>query len=81
VSIKPILPHKYLCEFADFEALEESVATTTATTTTPIKEVTKIATGTKPTTININIQLQLPATEDATIYDSLFNSLKKNLFS
>ncbi|MGB8298307.1 MAG: DUF5343 domain-containing protein [Polyangia bacterium] len=32
-------------------------------------------------TININIQLQLPATEDAGIYDKLFAALKKHLFS
>jgi hypothetical protein len=31
--------------------------------------------------ININIQLQLPATEDGTIYDKLFAALKKHLFS
>jgi hypothetical protein len=31
--------------------------------------------------ININIQLQLPATEDAGIYDKLFAALKKHLFS
>lgn len=32
-------------------------------------------------TININIQLQLPATDDASIYDKLFAALKKHLFS
>lgn len=31
--------------------------------------------------ININIQLQLPATEDGGIYDKLFAALKKHLFS
>lgn len=31
--------------------------------------------------ININIQLQLPATEDGAIYDKLFAALKKHLFS
>lgn len=34
-----------------------------------------------PPTININIQLQLPATEDASIYDKLFAALKKHLFT
>ena len=31
--------------------------------------------------VNINIQLQLPATDDATIYDKLFAALKKHLLS
>ena len=31
--------------------------------------------------VNINIQLQLPATEDAAVYDKLFAALKKHLFS
>jgi hypothetical protein len=31
--------------------------------------------------ININIQLQLPATEDGAIYDKLFAALKKHLFT
>ena len=31
--------------------------------------------------ININIQLQLPATDDADVYDKLFAALKKHLFS
>jgi hypothetical protein len=31
--------------------------------------------------ININIQLQLPATDDGAIYDKLFAALKKHLFS
>lgn len=30
-----------------------------------------------PVTVNINIQLQLPATQDAAIYDSLFGALRK----
>ena len=46
-----------------------------------IERVVEIPTGTRGVTININIQLQLPATEDATIYDSLFSALKKHLFS
>ncbi len=32
-------------------------------------------------TININIQLQLPATEDSSIYDKLFAAMKKHLFT
>lgn len=46
----------------------------------PTEKATEIPTGTRGVTININIQLQLPATEDATIYDSLFSALKRHLF-
>jgi len=71
---------KNLCKFADFEvvAVTEPVITPAVPT---VKEVAEIATGARPVTVNINIQLQLPATEDATIYDSLFSALKKHLFS
>jgi len=31
-------------------------------------------------TININVQLQLPSTEDATVYEKLFSAMKKHLF-
>jgi hypothetical protein len=70
---------KSLCELAGFEAVtvEEHV-------TTPIahagEKVGEVEPGVQPVTLNINIQLQLPATEDATIYEALFSALKKNLF-
>jgi len=70
---------KNLCEFAGFEAkaAEEHVTTPTA----PAGEkVGEIPPGVQPVTLNINIQLQLPATENATIYEALFSALKKNLF-
>jgi hypothetical protein len=38
--------------------------------------------GTKqPVSINVNIELHLPATEDQSIYDKLFESLKKHILS
>jgi hypothetical protein len=70
---------KNLCEFADFEAVavEEHVTTPTAPA---VEKVVEIPPGVQPFTLNINIQLQLPATEDATIYEALFSALKKNIF-
>ena len=70
---------KNLCELADFEAVavEEYVTTPTAPAG---KKVSEIPLGMKPITLNINIQLQLPATEDVAIYEALFSALKKNLF-
>lgn len=67
-----------LCEFASFEAVAVTEPTPTPSVSTP-EQVAEVTTGVKPVTININIQLQLPATEDATIYDSLFSALKKHL--
>lgn len=71
---------KNLCDLADFEAVavEEHITTPTAPA---MEKVSEIPLGVKPVTLNINIQLQLPATEDATIYEALFSALKKHLFS
>lgn len=70
---------RQLCGLADFGAVPvvERVDVSAPT----LKKVVEIPTGVTPITININIQLSLPATEDAAIYDSLFSALKKHLFS
>ncbi len=72
---------KTLCEFADFEAapegLEKEPATPPPAERAPLPRA-GTATG---MTVNINIQLQLPATEDQAVYDKLFASLKKHLFA
>lgn len=34
-----------------------------------------------PPTVTISVQLQLPATDDASVYDNLFAAMKKHLFS
>jgi len=70
---------KNLCELADFEAVAEEEHVTTPTAPAGEK-VGEIPLGEKPVTLNINIQLQLPATEDVTIYEALFSALKKHLF-
>jgi len=49
----------------------------------PITEKQKVAAGpfsTDRLTLNINIQLQLPSTDDPKIYENLFAALKKHLF-
>lgn len=79
VAMRMVQTFKYLCEFADFEAV--AVAEPVAKPPIPtLKEVAEISTGVRPVTININIQLSLPATEDASIYEKLFEALKKHLF-
>jgi len=82
---------KALAAIADFEAVaaaggdtpEETAAPArrrAVTTTRSGEPEARAATPGVPT-ININIQLQLPATDDASIYDKLFAALKKHLFS
>lgn len=75
---KTVGTFKVLCEFADFEAPVEKI------TVSPKDEapVSKQVSATTPggLTVNINIQLQLPATDDASVYDNLFSALRKHLF-
>jgi len=32
-------------------------------------------------TVNVNIRLELPATQDASVYDKIFESLKKHILA
>ncbi len=75
---------KTLCEGADFEdpAASEEVILRTV----PIKD--RETTQAKPRlqdqgnlTVNINIQLQLPATDDATVYEKLFEAMNKTILA
>ena len=68
---------RHLCEFADIKAAQ---VVEPVTTPAALKGAAAPPTGVRPVTININIQLQLPATEDVSIYDKLFEALKKHLF-
>jgi len=82
---------KALVAIADFEAApvaegDASAEDTAAparrrATSTIVSEPDARSVTPSAPTININIQLQLPATEDAAIYDKLFAALKKHLFS
>lgn len=67
-----------LCDLADFAAIAEGV---TEPAVPPIGKVAELPAGARGVAININIQLHLPATENADIYDKLFSALKKHLFS
>jgi hypothetical protein len=76
---------KTLCESADFGAPAPKVADEPEQPGKPGGTGGKVSRPTEPmisipgVTINLNIQLQLPATENASIYDSIFKSLKENL--
>jgi hypothetical protein len=74
-----------LCEFADFQQSAEIVWDTKEGIEPPMPKARTTYAGTSPSegqglVVNLNIQLQLPVTEDATIYDKIFQSLRKNLF-
>lgn len=79
-----------LCELGDFESatptgasVPPSVSTVGGESTAPIvvPSVLSSPSATSVPAININIQLELPATSDADIYDKLFAALKKHLFT
>lgn len=73
---------RVLCEFADFGVVS---VTPEVEAKKAEKKAVEVATMTAQTptgvTINLNIQLTLPATEDATVYDKIFKALKENLLS
>jgi hypothetical protein len=72
---------KTLCESADFGApeplptgAEESEGNRTVSRSPRMPAIPESG-----VTINLNIQLQLPPTEDSTIYDKIFKSLREHL--
>jgi hypothetical protein len=75
---------KALCESADFAAESPDIDKTNTTIPENSKHSSVTLTSKlKPQTgpaININIQLQLQATEDAKVYDNFFAAMKKHLF-
>ncbi len=74
---------KTLTEMADFDSAIPSAPVQVPPVRSDSKEIVKqieIPAG-KDVTINVNIQLQLFATDDASIYDKLFEALKKHVLS
>lgn len=72
---------KLLCSFATFNGIQEEVEVDGGIKTVPkdkLKVVSEDYTK-NGMTINLNIQLSLPATEEFEIYDKIFESLKKHL--
>ena len=71
---------KVLCDLADFDKIDVS---TSQIKQTSIRKDGQLIQHTLTTergmTVNLNIQLTLPATEDATIYDAFFKSMRKHL--
>lgn len=74
---------KALCDLADFQAPapETLMKPTTAPAARPVPVLPAERHEPPGMTVNINIQLALPATEDASVYENLFAALKKHLLS
>lgn len=79
---------KTLAEMADFESspaeppeieTDDEVELEVEKNSNVVKR--KVTTGGTGMTVNINIQLQIPATDKAEIYESFFAAMKKNLLS
>jgi hypothetical protein len=82
---KMVQTFKVLTEFGDFDA---EVPTTTPTRENGAgsgekpaakKPVEQIAQGPAGMTLNVNIQLQLPATAESEVYEKLFAAMRKHL--
>ena len=69
-----------LCKLADFEKASISIAPSVADQAVGIKPTQEVVAPSIPS-ININIELHLPATNDPTVYEELFKAMKKHLLS
>ncbi len=78
-----LLTFKALCELADFGS---DGITTSSQQQIPVQAeekgtiIRQIQTAPQGMTIHLNVQLHLPTTEDTTIYDAIFKSMRKYLF-
>lgn len=70
-----------LCGIADFEAEAPKIELGLPMPESPQKAKRRSKEKGVISEMHINIQLHLPATDDSTIYDNLFKSLKKHLLS
>ncbi len=70
---------KILCGFADFKA--SAVQTEKTEEPKGIPEQHKQTYSSPGVVINLNIQLALPATEDAKVYENIFKALRDNLLT
>ena len=77
-----VFTFKTLCEFADFEAPPLKVEIIEGKPKTKVvKKGVAIPQVLEGVPININIQLTLPVTDDAKVYENIFKALKECLFT
>lgn len=79
---------KTLCELADFTSTSQPSSVDSAPATKPqtsgavaTAKLAETVSTLQGITINVNVQLTLPETKDSSIYDSIFESLRKHLLS
>jgi hypothetical protein len=72
---------KTLCENANFEVEEVTLPPPNASLTPGPVARNLTTQGSSGYTINVNIQLTLPATDNPTIYENLFAAMKKHILS
>jgi hypothetical protein len=80
VVVQTVATFKVLCGFADFKAIlkEEKGEEKRGKAKGEEERGGQMPAG---VTINVNIQLALPATEDAKVYENIFKALKDNLLT
>lgn len=83
---KMIETFKILCSLANFEEGGNNISSAPSEAPKTEKRVesvpnVELQTDTGKCVININVQLQLPPSTDSQVYDKLFESMKKHLFS
>jgi len=83
---KKVETFKTLCSLANFEEIEDDTQSASSESPKTEKLVEKIPNvelqnDTGKCVVNINVQLQLPPSTDSQVYDKLFESMKKHLFS
>jgi len=81
VVMQTVTTFKALCSFANFKAIPKEEEKKREEGEEKIEERKQIPQIPAGVTINLNIQLALPATDDATVYDRIFKALKENLLS
>ena len=71
-----------LCRLSDFEgvpALETPVAPSVRMESVPLPAVNGVDPPARDVSLNVTVQLQLPATDDPAVYDALFAALRRHL--
>lgn len=81
VLSQTVTTFKVLCEFGDFKSatVQNEVLRSTPPNMEKISPSNQLGDTSRQLVINLNIQLQLPITDNAEIYDKIFQSMKKNV--
>lgn len=70
-----------LCQLADFESAVSEVEGTAKAVGMKKEEIKEAPATPSGLTLNVNIQITLPATDDASVYDKIFKALKEHILS